>query len=407
VYPPRVSERLLKILIVHEVNYLSKIIYEFQIVPEILSILGHEVTVIDYDDSWRSTEGAPIMTSRRIFDGVGRAYTQAAVRLIRPAMVRLPLISRISGALAGSVEVHRFLEKEKPDVILLYGVPTIGMQVLAIAKRFAVPVVFRSIDVSHQLVPSSLLVPATRALEKYVYTRARFNMALTPHLRDYIMSYGVSADRVRLLPSGVDTKMFCPGPPARQILDQWEIAPGGRVILFMGTIYRFSGLDKVIRDFPILLRKHPKAKLVIVGAGEDESRLRQLSGENGVEQNVVFAGLRSYAELPDIIRSSDVCINPFELNEITAKILPTKLFQYLACGIPVLATELPGTVPFLSGEEHGVVYCGLENFVERLSDVLSNDALRSDLGRRGVALATQYEWENITRTMVDWLKEVA
>ena len=45
----------MKILIVHEVNYLKKIIYEFQILPEILSMLGNEVTIIDYDDTWKTS----------------------------------------------------------------------------------------------------------------------------------------------------------------------------------------------------------------------------------------------------------------------------------------------------------------------------------------------------------------
>ena len=47
-----------KLLVVHEVNYLEKIIYEFQILPEILSILGHEVTIIDYNDSWKTPSNA-------------------------------------------------------------------------------------------------------------------------------------------------------------------------------------------------------------------------------------------------------------------------------------------------------------------------------------------------------------
>jgi glycosyltransferase involved in cell wall biosynthesis len=396
----------LKILIVHEVNYLSKIIYEFQILPELLSILGHDITIIDYDDSWRSNPNNTLIVKRTVFSGIHRAYPEAAVRIIRPAMARLPVISRISGALNIAFEVLRFLQKEKPDVILLYGVPTVGMQVLSVAKQFRVPVVFRSIDVSHQLVPSRLLVRVTRALEKYVYRRAQLNIALTPHLRDYIVSYGVSPGRVRLLPSGVDSQMFSPGPKECNAVEHLHLAAGSRVILFMGTIYRFSGLDRLIGYFPAVLQRYPTAKLLIVGTGEDEARLRRLTLERGLQDAVIFAGFRPYTHLPDIVRCSEICINPFELNAITAKILPTKLFQYLACGKPVLATELPGTLPFLSGEEHGIVYASVEQFASRINDLLNDESRRRTLGERGIAVAGRYEWKRIAKTMADWLQEL-
>jgi glycosyltransferase involved in cell wall biosynthesis len=114
--------------------------------------------------------------------------------------------------------------------------------------------------------------------------------------------------------------------------------------------------------------------------------------------------LHSYSALPDIIRSSDVCINPFELNSITRDILPTKLFQYLACSKPVVATRLPGTIPFLAGEEHGMVYCALEDLVDRVADLLDAPARCEDLGRKGVQVTrTNYEWTRIAEKTVQVL----
>jgi glycosyltransferase involved in cell wall biosynthesis len=176
--------------------------------------------------------------------------------------------------------------------------------------------------------------------------------------------------------------------------------------LFMGTIYRFSGLDRVIREFPDLLAKHPNARLLIVGTGEDETRLKGLAVEHGVSPSVVFTGLQPYAALPDIIRASDICINPFELNGVTQNILPTKLFQYLACGRPVLATELPGTLPFLEGEQHGIVYADLDHFVSSLSQLMSDPAKMSRLGASAAAVVRIYGWTEIAKTMVAWMEEL-
>jgi glycosyltransferase involved in cell wall biosynthesis len=117
--------------------------------------------------------------------------------------------------------------------------------------------------------------------------------------------------------------------------------------------------------------------------------------------------MQPYSALPDFIRSSDICINPFELNSITEKILPTKLFQYLGCGKPVVATRLPGTVPFLSGEEDGVLYTNLEDTVPMLAKLLSNPVACSELGTRGVTAARRYDWTEIAKQMASWLQELA
>jgi len=191
------------------------------------------------------------------------------------------------------------------------------------------------------------------------------------------------------------------------VLARWNIEPADPVILFMGTIYRFSGLDRVISDFPGLLARHPRAKLLVVGWGEDEERLKRLAIERGVSSNVVFTGLQPYSLLPDIIRSSDICINPFELNAITRDILPNKLFQYLACGRPLVATRLPGTEPFLSGKDDGVLYTSLQDFTDCLIELIADPNRRIALGMNASSAVQQkYDWRRVANNMVDLIREL-
>lgn len=390
----------MNILVIHEVNYLSKIIYEYQILPEILSTLGHTITIIDYDDNWQFHNGDEGFTFKtRVYSNVHRAYDNATVTLRRPGIVRLPFISRASGAVTGGAEILRCLKGRKPDVVLLYGMPTIGVQAVAAARLFGVPIVFRAIDVSHQLVPSAVLVPLTKVIERFVFKAVDFNIALTTRLKQYIASYGVPDNRIKLLPSGVDVDLFSPGPRNATLMSKWGIRPEDPVILFMGTIYNFSGLDRVIADMPGLLKKHPTAKLVVAGKGEQQPRLKEIARQHNVSESIVFTGLLPYAMLPDVIRSSDVCINPFELNGITRDILPTKLFQYMSCAKPVMATPLPGTFEFIQADGDGVIYCSLANFVDRLSDLISDKALQKEMGEQAREKSRAFDWVEIAKTM--------
>lgn len=395
----------MNLLVVHEVNYLSKIIYEFQILPEILSLQGHQVTIVDFDDSWQQSPASQRIRFRTdVRTDVHRAYPSASVTLRRPGMVQFPVVSRISGALLTGLELMRMFRNSQFDAVLLYGLPTVGIQTLIAARMAGVPVLFRSIDILHRLVPNRALVPITRALEKVVYNSVPAISCVTPRLRQHVLSYGVPEDRVTVIPSGVDADMFSPGPGSKAFRATWRIGSSDPVALFMGTIYTFSGLDRVIRDWPALLDRHPGARLLIVGVGADEERLRRLATETGLGDHVIFTGLQPYDKLPEIIRSVDVCINPFELNDITRDILPTKLFQYLACGKPVLATELPGTKPFLSGEEQGVVYTSLDEFTESLGDLFEDRDRSVRIGADGErSVREKYDWRRIAEDTVAWI----
>jgi len=387
----------MRILVVHEVNYLSKTIYEFQILPEILSLLGHSVTIVDYNDSWKQEKnGTGLLSPRQVYPAIHRAYDRARISLYRPAIIRIPGLSRISGAVTSGLEVARLLNHSRFDAVLLYGMPTVGIQTIVSARAYGVPVVFRAIDVSHELVPPALSLP-TRMIESVVFNQVDLNIALTPLIRDYIQGYDVPNDKVRLLPSGVDTELFSPEP--KNNTDE-------PIVLFMGTIYRFSGLDRVVRDWKKVLAVHPRAKLVIVGTGEDQARLESIAAETGIASNLVFTGMQPYSRLPEFIQASDICINPFELNGITSRILPTKLFQYLACGKPVIASNLPGTLPFLRGEEDGVIYTEPAHTVNAVIKLLSDPTARQKLGEQGAAAARKYEWAEIAKRMASWLEEL-
>jgi glycosyltransferase involved in cell wall biosynthesis len=396
----------LNLLVIHEVNYSAKIIYEFQILPEILSILGHSVTVVDYDDSWQAAGHSPrLRLHTRVLTGTHKAYPEASVTVRTPGLIRLPVLSRVSGAIASGAEIIRVMRSQKFDAVVLYGLPTVGIQALYAARAFGLPIFFRSIDILNRLVPYRILRGPTRFLEGIIYRRVDGVSCVTPHLKQYVESYGVPSARVEVLPSGVDVRLFSPGPRDDSLLARWGIGASDLVVFFMGTIYKFSGLDRVIRGFGKVLESHPRARLLIAGMGEDQERLQRLAVESGVQEQVIFTGLQPYSVLPDLIRSSDLCINPFELNAITRDILPTKLFQYLACGKPVVMTKLPGTLPFLTGAEDGVVYCSLDSFVETITALLSDRRRLDELGTNALQVARRdYDWQSIAQKLLRWIK---
>ena len=155
--------------------------------------------------------------------------------------------------------------------------------------------------------------------------------------RDYIASLGLNRKLVTVIPNGVSPSDFSPSPlPVRE-----SRTP---VLLYIGTLADWQGLDIVIRALPKILERHP-IQLRIVGRGR--SRQRKLLSKQirklGVEESVSILPAIPHHEIPALIGEADICVAPLGLNDrnVTQGACPIKLLEYMAAGRPLLASNMP------------------------------------------------------------------
>jgi glycosyltransferase involved in cell wall biosynthesis len=155
--------------------------------------------------------------------------------------------------------------------------------------------------------------------------------------RDYIASLGLNRKLVTVIPNGVSASDFSPSPlPARD----------GRVpvLLYIGTLADWQGLDIVIRALPKILEQTPVC-LHIVGRGRSRQRkvLAKQIRKLGVEGSVTVQAAIPHHEIPALIAESDICIAPLGLNDrnVTQGACPIKVLEYMAAGRPLLASNMP------------------------------------------------------------------
>ena len=394
----------MKILIVHEVDYFTKVIFEFQIISEILSRLGHEVTVVDYPESKLSDNIKYNVTCGvQIFRDVHRVYNSASVKVMRPFYIKAPLLKRLSYILNVKYLLKKIIESEKIDFILLYSAPNNGWQTVRLGRKYDVPVVFRSIDILHKIVPNKIFEIPTLLFEKYVYKNSSLILALTPKLKDYVIQLGAQRLKVKLQLSGVDTNLFKPLPKNLELAVQWGINQSDKIVLFAGTLYEFSTLDWLIEHWDIVLREIPQAKLLILGQGPLFNKLKVLTKKKNLQKNVILAGWQLYQSLPHFINLSHICLNLFKINDITRDIIASKLFQYLACSKPVIIFPLSGTVDILKGEEDGVIYAQ-DNFdaLNLIISMLKDTDRTRQIGENGYNFVRErYDWQRIVESIIE------
>jgi len=399
----------MNILFVHEVDWLSKVAFEIHNLAEVLSLLNHTVYAIDYENAWNRNGFCRLGSLKtKELEGVSRTLPGASVCLRRPGFIRIPGLSRLSAAFTHYSEIQRTIREKSIDVIMLYSVPTNGLQTIHLARRYKIPVVFRSIDILHGLVPYSILRPATRFLERKVYARADLILAITPNHSRYVISMGASESRVRLLPLPIDTGIFHPSVDCSEVRHKWGFGEKDQVIVFIGTLFDFSGLDGFIRRFPQVIDRVPEARLLIVGDGPQRPKLERIIAELGLEKQVTITGFQPYQKMPQYINLATVCINPFLNTDATRDIFPGKIIQYIACGKATVATPLLGIKSLIPDESRGVIYADTaEDMAGKVADLLASAERRQQVERAGLDYVRQvHDQQKIGRKLDAELAEI-
>lgn len=399
----------MNILFIHEVDWLAKVVFDMHFLSEALSLLGHRVFAIDYEEAWRRDGFFDIGSLRtKESEKISRAFSGASVHLRRPGFIKIPGLSRISAAFTHYLEIKKLIKEKDIDAIVLYSVPTNGLQAIHLAGKFNIPVVFRSIDILNQLVPHPALRPITKFLEKRLYSKVDMILTLTPSLSSYVIDMGANANTVRFLPMPVDTNLFRPSSDTTEIRQRWGLSEEDQVIVFMGTLFEFSGLDTFIRQFPQVLKEIPQAKLLIVGDGPQRPKLERTIAELGLTTQVIVTGFQPYQSMPQYINLAAICINPFLTTDATRDIFPGKIVQYLACGKVVIATPLPGMIAVIPTEQQGVVYASsASDMVREIVSLLKSTERRQQLTQAGLNYVTQvHSHDKVARQFEARLKEV-
>lgn len=370
----------MKILWCHEVSYLDKPVYEYQDFAERLAGRGHQVEVIDFDEACSPQAGS----ARISRTGEGEVVLTPIPHGNMPVLKFLEARERFRHMLALR------LRAGDVDAVFVYSVFINGTQAVRLAKRYGVPVVYRVLDAYHQLRPGIVTRNLLRAGERYIYRNADHVLVTNEKMGDYVQALagGNSAAPTSVLDHGVDCAHFSPRAPDEQLLAKHAITVSDKVVIFLGTTYAFSGLLELVRRIPEIIRQLPAVKLVIVGGGESDLELASAVEELGLQKSVVLTGMVSYQDVPRYLSLGAIAINPFEINDITRDIIPIKILQYQACGLPVLSTPLPDLVR-KHDMRSGVRYSASDDpdaFVGSLMEMLADPVAAEVQGRRGRAL---------------------
>jgi glycosyltransferase involved in cell wall biosynthesis len=244
-------------------------------------------------------------------------------------------------------------------------------------------------------------------LARFVCRRADMVRCVSRSLMHTAVNMGIPPSRLVYLPSRVDTEVFSPKQATiwRPAIREELCAEQSKVLLFVGTFSIHKGVRYLIGAMPQVVRRHPDVKLVLVGSGPLEPRLRELVQRLGVTESVVFLGRTPYDQMPQLIAAADVLVLP-SLNEG----LPRVILEAMATGLPVVATWVGGIPELVMDGRTGLlVRPGDEGaLADAVCRVLADPDLAEAWGQAGREVAErEYEREANLRRYAQIVETVA
>lgn len=291
---------------------------------------------------------------REDVDGVTYYRTAKSKGIFRS----IPLLGYIDHVFHLAKRIEEVVSVEKPDVIHAHSPMLNGLAGLLVRKRTGIPLVYEvrafwedaAVDTG-KTKEGSLRYLLIKNLEQYVFKNANKVACICEGLKKAIIDRGIPTDKLIVSPNAVDFRKFRPIKKIDQKLAVELKLTDKKVVGFLGSFFKYEGLEFAIKAMPDILKKIPNAHLLLVGGGNQDKKLRSLSAELGLENHITFTGRVPYQEITRYYSLVDLLVFPRENIRLTQLVTPLKPLESMALGKPIIASDVGGHREMI---EHGV-----------------------------------------------------
>ncbi|MXO70352.1 TIGR04063 family PEP-CTERM/XrtA system glycosyltransferase [Alteraurantiacibacter buctensis] len=251
----------------------------------------------------------------------------------------------------------------QPDVLHAHSPALDGLAAVQAGKRLGLPVVYEIRAFWEDAAvgngtgrEGSLKYNLTRALEDEVVRSAGHVVTICQGLKDDLVARGYTADRITLMPNGVDLALFgTPAAPDPTLRAELELGDGP-VIGFIGSFYDYEGLDDLIAAMPLLLDLQPQARLLLVGGGPVAEALQAQAQACPAAHAIRFVGRVPHDQVERYYALADIMAYPRKHSRLTDLVTPLKPLEAMAQGKLVAASDVGGHRELMTHGETGTLF---------------------------------------------------
>jgi len=215
-------------------------------------------------------------------------------------------------------------------------------------------------------------------------------------------NYRINRSKVVVVTNAVNIHRFSP-KPCPEARKRYDIPLESHVVLSLGSLFPWAGIETLIAAAPKILKRFPNI-LFVVGSGEEPyvSKLKKIVYQSGLENSFKFYGFIPWDEASWFISTADICISPIILKKTKTGLSSLRTFSYLACGKPVVGSDIPGLGDMLKKEGIGLSFTmgNHEALAGAILSLLDDKERARNMGKKGRDFVVKnYSWEIIVHKL--------
>jgi glycosyltransferase involved in cell wall biosynthesis len=225
---------------------------------------------------------------------------------------------------------------------------------------------------------------------RYTFKHIDEIMVVVEEAKDVVIKGGGDSNKITLV--GNTPNLQSINAAAAEPDDVLQTISNHYSVIYTGGIQLGRGLQDVFRAIPKIREQIPDFKFVVVGDGYASAALKKLMAELGVEEHVYWLGWLPHADLPKYIKACRAGIIPHHTSDHVNTTIPNKIFDYMGCGLPVIASDAPPMKRIIEEEQCGKTFAS-GNASELANAVVGTRGHEDEFGANGKrSVLTKYNW---------------
>ena len=352
--------------------------------------LGHEIVLF-----------VPDLGGRRELEGVRTVYVPVGIKR-KPATYLLFYLSLF-------FFLPIYLIKNRPQVVY-----TRHQQLEWVATCWKWIFGFSYVIESNGLTPVELKMSSApswwikivECMEWFCFRMPDLIVTSSSQIRDVLCEkYGLNPEKFLVVSNGANPEVF-KVLDSRMCREKLQLKLDGIYLVFIGSLRKWHGLDQIILAMVELGKRLPNIYLLLVGDGEERTKVERLISKNQLEDRILMFGEKPFDEIPNYINAADICLGSFIEKP---GISPLKVYEYMACGKPLICNSV-GSLDLLFNEHKiGKLVLSQDpgDWVARVEEMLNNPEQMAEYGRNGlVAVRNEFNWEAICKKIENALEQL-
>jgi len=259
--------------------------------------------------------------------------------------------------------IEEVAREVRPDIIHAHSPVLNALPAIKAARKLGIPVVYEirafweDAAVDHgTTTEGSLRYRATRKLETRAIQQVDHVFTICEGLRKDILTRGIPAEKVTVIPNAVDIASFnLASPPDARLQDKWGLT-GKTVIGFVGSFYAYEGLARLREPPPAITEKQPDIRVLLVGGGPQEANLRLQAERLGLKDVVVFTGRVPHEDVSRYYDLINILAYPRHPIRLTELVTPLKPLEAMAQGQIFVASDVGGHKELVEHHKTGILF---------------------------------------------------